>query len=318
MTVFRLVAIATVTALPFFPIFFLFRGNPAVYPVFLAPPAEEALKMGLALLFLAVFAAWLRGKASPELLKKFRIGLFFSPVLAALAFGIIEAFVQYAGEHPVNLLTRDLGHVAFTTLAVAVCLVLWRAKPLPLFGSWGGVLAASPLHGLLNSMTVPWTQLLFTIAISLISLAVLAMATSREPQSDPTRDFLLPGIRDTPVEIKFDPEVFGDHRTVRGTVRDLLPHGMRDSSILFQLDRAIEWKEGTTLSDIMAVGIDMDLINELFGAAQRPHGLPVLVAMWQIRDISEARAELQRRRTLPTSDFLGRGEVALVISRAIV
>lgn len=59
------------------------------------------------------------------------------------------------------------------------------------------------------------------------------------------------------------------------------------------------------------VGIDMDLVSELFGTPMRPQGLPILVGMWRVKDDAIMERLLRSERPPSHEEFLGRAQVAL-------
>jgi hypothetical protein len=102
-----------------------------------------------------------------------------------------------------------------------------------------------------------------------------------------------------------------DFERVRGTVVRVFRSSSGDHDFIVQLDKPIQLSDRVQFGHILVVGIDMDLDQELFGTRQRPSGLPVLVALWRIRNENVLKRILETGRPLPGTEFLGRGELTL-------
>lgn len=113
------------------------------------------------------------------------------------------------------------------------------------------------------------------------------------------------------IEVDGADAIAPDFERFSGEIDRILEAPGRYRDFVVRLDRPMCLDNDFVVERIFLVGIDMDLVEELFGIPRRPEGLPVLVGMWRVKDDAAIDRITRLDRPPPKEEFLGRGQVAL-------
>jgi hypothetical protein len=127
-----------------------------------------------------------------------RYWLFLTPWIVGGAYGLLEGLLVYPGESHLNFTLRELAHAAFSGLALAAALWVWREIERPYVGVLLGFAVAWAAHILFNSLAflgryvdVSFAeQAAYALAILMLAAIALAHEVGREPASREARSFL--------------------------------------------------------------------------------------------------------------------------------
>jgi hypothetical protein len=103
-----------------------------------------------------------------------------------------------------------------------------------------------------------------------------------------------------------------DFRHVRGAIRQVVLTAGNFHLLVVHPAEEVRFSGDFVVEEILLIGIDMDLVTELFGNPQRPPGLPVLAAIWRVKDFETMISRVEAGKApAPSEEYLGRGEVSL-------
>ena len=103
-----------------------------------------------------------------------------------------------------------------------------------------------------------------------------------------------------------------DFRQVRCTIHQVAPTAHSHHLLVVHPAKAIHFSDDFAVEDLLLVGIDMDVVAELFGTSKRPQGLPVLAAIWRAKDLGGMVSRVEAGKAPASSEeYLGRGEIRL-------
>lgn len=97
-----------------------------------------------------------------------------------------------------------------------------------------------------------------------------------------------------------------------GTIEAVVLRGTEGNLFRVHLDAPARTRQGIDVHDVVVLGIDMDLISELFETSRRPRGLPVLGAVWRLSENFSFSGITSGERALGRQNFLGRATLVLV------
>lgn len=103
-----------------------------------------------------------------------------------------------------------------------------------------------------------------------------------------------------------------DFVTVQAVVEQVIGGTHNGSLLIVRPAAPIAISPDFTVTRMLLVGIDMDLVKELFGTPQRPRGLPVVAGVWRLKDATSIERVVSKKHPPSSKEYLGRAQVSTV------